>query len=343
MDGFLPSPPPAVPPPPGSATKGFTVSHVTVPPRQRLFPGPLRPFLLGLPLLLAAAGAEPCSICRCGDPTFNALGKDGYARPGWRLAFDWERFDKSEGPLDVEGEDLVENRFTLLAAYGFSDHLLVQARVPLSYRHFTEYEDGAVAESYDTSGLSDPDVSAQLRLWGSTLGPLGRRTSLWLQGGVKTALGQNDAMFDGALADEHAQPGTGSTDVTGGLSFVHLVDRRSSLFASTAYRRTGENSRGYRYGSVFLASLAYERKLGGRLDAVVELDYRDAARDTSDGEEQENTGGSLLYLTPRMLLDLGHGVVLRGALQIPVARSLNGVQEERVVANVGVTVLFGSP
>ena len=55
-----------------------------------------------------------------------------------------------------------------------------------------------------------------------------------------------------------------------------------------------------------------------------------------------NTGGTILYVTPRLLFDLGGGVVLRGAVQIPVARDLNGAQEERAIFNVGLSWVPGS-
>jgi hypothetical protein len=47
-------------------------------------------------------------------------------------------------------------------------------------------------------------------------------------------------------------------------------------------------------------------------------------------------------VTPRVLLDLGRGVVLRAAVQVPVARDLNGAQKERVVVNAGLSFLVGS-
>ena len=85
-------------------------------------------------LSLAAASAEPCSVCRCGDPTFNALGKAGYNVRGFRFALDWERYDKQEGEPELEAEELVEQRLTALAAYGFSDRFTLQARIPVSFR-----------------------------------------------------------------------------------------------------------------------------------------------------------------------------------------------------------------
>jgi hypothetical protein len=294
-------------------------------------------------LFVFAARGEPCSICRCGDPTFNALGKEGYAARGFRFALDWERFDKSEGPPEEEGEELVENRLTALVAYGFSEQLALYARVPVSFRQFQQFEAGSVSDAYATRGLSDPEVYGQARLWASTLSPtVGRQTSIAVLGGVKTALGNNDYEVDGERADEHAQPGTGSTDVFGELALLHLINPHSSLFASFQYRHTGTNSYGYRYGRSWLGNLAYEHKLTKRLDSVAELNFRQAAEDVAGAEgEDPNTGGAVLYFTPRLLFDLGRGFVLRAAAQIPFVKHLNGVQQERAVVNVGISFVPG--
>jgi outer membrane putative beta-barrel porin/alpha-amylase len=298
--------------------------------------------LAGLASFSTPSRIEACSICRCGDATFNALGKDGFAVRGLRLALDWERFDKDEGNPAEESESQVENRFTALVSYGFNDRFTVFARVPYSVRDLTTRAAGAEPESTHTSGLSDPEVYGQMRLWASPLAALGRRASLSLNAGIKTPWGGNDVRQDGERVDEHAQPGTGSTDLFGSLAFLYLIDRKSALFVSTSYRHTGENDFAYRYGSSFLANVAYEHKLGRVFDGVVELNFRHAGKDRIDeaGTLDDDTGGSLLYLTPRLLANLGHGLVLRAAAQVPVARGLNGFQEERVVANVGLTYLL---
>jgi len=303
-------------------------------------------FVVALLAALAAAPAPAlaCSICRCGDPTFNALGREGFHAPGLRVALDWERFDKDEGDPAVESESQVENRLTAFVSYGFSERLSLTARVPLSWRHLVTTAPDTEPESVNTSGLSDPEIYAQLRLWGSHLvSPVGRRATVSLVAGVKTPWGENDVVQDGVRVDEHGQPGTGSTDAFGSLVFLYLIDRRSALFVSTGYRGTGTNSHGYRYGSSFSGNMAYEHKLGSRLDAVVELNFRHAAKDSVDqeGTLDDDTGGSLLYVTPRLLVSLGHGLVLRAGAQIPLAKSLNGYQVERAVANVGLTYLFG--
>jgi len=299
--------------------------------------------LVAAGLLAVPRSGHACSICRCGDATFNALGKDGYAAQGFRAALDWERFDKDEGDPAVEAESQVENRLTALVSYGFSERFTLLARVPYSVRDLTSSSADEEPEKTHTQGFSDPEIYGQVRLWASRLGPgLGRRSSLSLNAGVKTPWGQNDVRQDGERVDEHAQPGTGSTDVFGSLAFLYLVDKDSAVFASTGYRHTGDNAFGYRYGSSVLANVAYEHKLGKPVDGVVELNFRHAQKDRvdADGTLDEDTGGSLLYVTPRLLVSLGGGMVLRAAAQIPLVKDLNGFQKERAVFNVGLSYVL---
>jgi len=59
------------------------------------------PYLISGAALVSALASTPvsaCSICRCGDPTYNALGSDGVAQTGLRLALDWDQVKKTQGP-----------------------------------------------------------------------------------------------------------------------------------------------------------------------------------------------------------------------------------------------------
>jgi hypothetical protein len=219
----------------------------------------------------------------------------------------------------------------------------VFARLPYSERDLTETEGGEV-ERQSASGLADPEIYAQYRLWASPFeGDVGMRASLYLVGGVKTSWGENDASRDGERLDEHVQPGTGSDDWFAGVSGSYQLDPKSALFVSTQYRHTGRNDAGYRYGRTTLLNVAYERKLAPRWDAVLEANYRHAGRDEVDDTHllDEDTGGSIVYLTPRVLFDLGSGWVARASAQVPLSQSsLNGAQDEKTVFNVGITKLF---
>jgi hypothetical protein len=91
-------------------------------------------------LATLASPALGCSICRCGDPTFNALGKEGIAQTGWRFALDWEEIRKTQGTRDDEFSSVLEHRTTALIAWGLSDRLNLFARVPYAERRLLEVE-----------------------------------------------------------------------------------------------------------------------------------------------------------------------------------------------------------
>ena len=98
---------------------------------------------------------------------------------------------------------------------------------------------------------------------------------------------------------------------------------------------------GYHYGNAVLANLGFERKLSGRFNGVLELNFRHAARDeTAPGESDPNTGGSVLYVSPRLLFRLQQGLFLRLGVQLPIVKSLYGDQDEKVNVLTGVTVRF---
>jgi hypothetical protein len=325
---------------------------------------------LGVGLLVVPPGdVLACSICRCGDPTFNAFGPDVYTAGKFRLALDWDRFDKENGTSDLgTGSDLrlgtppsrrfspraageitgsdaeVENRVTATLSYSFGESVTAVVRLPWSFRNLTSTDFGSGSSTTTVAnGLSDPEIYALARLWVS--GPwseVGRRSWVSAVAGVKTNWGRNGLSEGGVRLDEHAQPGTGSTDVFAGLSAVYLVDRSSSLFGSAQYRSTGTNSYDYKYGNLTLANLAYERKFGKVVDGVLELNYRHSQMDriAADGTTDPNTGGDILYLAPRVILDLGSGLVGRAGVQIPIVKSPYGDQTERVVVGAGMTYIF---
>ena len=313
-------------------------------------------------MLLAVAclvGVSPrataCSICRCGDPAFNALGLNIYNPQTLRIAFDWGRFDKSQaiGNGGADGtESVVEDRFTATFSYSPSDALTLIAQVPWATRAVTSEPGSTQVPGLEEGGggpttgrgLGDPELYALVRLWAAPFASgLGRRAWVGAQLGVKTPWGANDLRAGGARLDEHAQPGTGSTDWIAGAAGVYVLDPSSSLFGSLQYRRTGSNAFGYRYGNATLGNLGYEHKLGSAFDAVLELNARHAGEDRVDGGDtfDPNTGGGVLYVTPRVVVNLSRSVVARISAQIPVVRSLNGVQTERTVWGAGLTYIFG--
>ena len=278
-----------------------------------------------------------CSMCRCSDPVFSALGEGLYSYGGFQVAVDWARLNQSQGA----GEDLeaqVRNSLVTTISYGWQERLTVVAQVPYTFNYLTA--DGVV-EAAD--GLGDPAFYLYVRLWSSKFSQgLGRRAWISALVAVKTPWGKNDVMEEGERLDEHVQPGTGATNLSGGLSGLYLLDDKSSLYASLAYTGTGRNQFGYKYGDNVQANLVYDRKLTDWLDGLLEVNFLDAKRDQVDalGVVDPDTGGQSLYLTPRVGVHVVKGLVLRAAAQFPVWEHLNGIQDIKPAYTAGLTYVF---
>ncbi len=293
-------------------------------------------FLLVASLALPrTAGA--CSMCRCSDPVFSALGEGLYSYGGFQVALDWARLNQSQGA----GENLeaqVRNSLVATVSYGWHERLTLVAQVPYTFNHLTEN-----GEEQTADGLGDPAFYLYVRLWSSEFsGGLGRRAWISAVVAVKTPWGKNDVTANGERLDEHVQPGTGATNLTGGLSGLYLLDAKSSLYASVAYTGTGRNDFGYKYGDNVQANLVYDRKLTDWIDGLVELNFLDAKRDQIDaaGVPDPDTGGQTLYVTPRVGVSIFRGLVARAAVQIPVWEHLNGIQDVKPAFTAGLTYVF---
>jgi hypothetical protein len=303
----------------------------------------LRKALSAASALALAAGlgaptrAFACSMCRCSDPVFSALGEGLYSYGGFQVALDWNRLNQSEG-AGPDFEAQIRNTLTATIAYGWQDRLTVVAQVPYTFNHLTTADGVETADA-----VGDPSFFLSVRLWSSkfTQG-LGRRAWIAALVAVKTPWGNNDVTENGERLDEHVQPGTGATNLTGGLNGLYLIDAESSIYASVAYTGTGRNDFGYKYGNNVQANVVYDRKLTDFLDGLLEANFLDAQHDQVDaaGVIDPNTGGQSLYLTPRVGVHVVHGLVLRAAAQFPIWKNLNGIQDIKPAYTAGLTYVF---
>jgi hypothetical protein len=263
------------------------------------------------------------------------MGSQIFVPRTWHVGFGADRFAKDQvaehDPTTREEE--VENRFTFSTSRTFGERLTLVARVPFAQRTITTTEGEESA-----TGLSDPELLAHYRLLSA-----GSGSWLSLSLGLRSGWGQNDVQRDGERAEEHLQPGTGAAGVEPGLSFSRLLGAAhdGSIFGSTLGRFNGRNDAGYHYGNAFLANLGYERRLGDRLNGVIEANFRWAAKDErAPGDPDENTGGSVLYVSPTLLVKLDRALFLRLGVQIPVVKALYGDQDEKVNLLTGLVVRF---
>ncbi len=282
--------------------------------------------------LAAPTPAFACSMCRCDDPAHTLAGEPMLRQHSWRITFEAERFAKDqvsvEDPSRREGE--TELRYTAGAAWTPAHRVTLRARAAVSDRTLT-----AGAERTTRAGVSDPELSANLELMHTS-----GAHPLWIaaHAGARLPAGSNDLELGGVRLEEHLQPGAGAAGGFAGLGAVQSLGEHDALYAGVTGRWNGTNSHGYRYGGALVAHAGWQHEVRPWLEAGPELDYRSARHDLDAGERDPNTGGAVLYVTPRAELRISERLGLRLGVQVPVVSALYGDQHEKVNVQTGLVL-----
>ncbi|MBW2391642.1 MAG: hypothetical protein JRG89_24885 [Deltaproteobacteria bacterium] len=260
---------------------------------------------------------------------------------------------KASGLLPGEDPDGVEfndsQRLDLFLSWTPIDRLTLTLDVPFAFNEITEVEDGE-KETSSLSGFSDMSLQTSIVLWRNR----DILPSTWFEGRafLKFPTGKSTQAVDGRL-DPHLQLGTGSWDFGLGLAAIHRLEW-GSFYSSILYRVNTKGSLEYEYGDIFLANAGVQVPLGHALKQAslnpftlgFEANFRWADFDEVGGIRFQDSGGSILYLTPSLSARLpwpwqGYGPSLRGSVQIPVTSSwLNGFQEEDPIWFAGIQYSF---
>ena len=300
--------------------------------------GPIRrlaPALLALIAFLSMpVRARACSQCLCGSPTPpDYLLGNVDTRLGYGLE---ERYLAKKNALeDVAGEERqAEHRLGGMILYRPTGRLSLQGRLPYVFKTNTEAAEGEPEVITHSHGLGDAAVLARFDAFEFRPG-VGRRATLALVAGSTLPTGSNDARDDaGERLDAHLQPGTGAWSWTLGAA-ADAAFPKSAISANVLGRWNGSNARGYRYGDAFLFNAGYARTLATAWQAAFELNGRTARRDrTEEGADDENSGGTVLYAAPSVQWSGLAPLDVTLLVQVPVAQSLNGNQDERTTARL---------
>jgi hypothetical protein len=270
-------------------------------------------------------------MCQCGDPSYRLIGEEFFTATPWRMGLDIDH-----GGKDTAGEEAgtreteLETRVTLSGAWMPRPGLRLVGRLPFVNRRI-EASDGTST----MLGIADPEVFVHAQVTPATA-----RNWAALMLGARAPWGQNDRTLDGVRAEEHLQPGTGAGSLWAGASGALRMGTRDHAYGSVMARWNGTNRHGYHYGDAVFGNLAYQRDLMPRLAGVVEANARDARFDRVDGVQEPNTGGSVVYLTPRAQWQMSETLVLRLGVQVPVWQRMIGDQRERANLVTGITLAY---
>jgi hypothetical protein len=221
------------------------------------------------------------------------------------------------------------------ASYRFAHAWSVSAALPYIDRfHAHNHNELGVPEyeRWEYSGIGDLEVVG-LRSFGGG----DSRNRFFATAGVKMPTGVTDVKNEeGDQPEPAARPGSGSWDLLAGGGAEWRLGGSSGengaggipLRLSATGRLNGRGTEEYRIGSQVQLHLASEAPLGRVFALLGQANFRVRAKDDvgSSGLEEEDTGGSWLYLSPGLRVSTSTRASIYGLVQIPVYQRVNGIQ-----------------
>jgi hypothetical protein len=325
---------------------------------RRLYASSVAAFAAIAFVVCSPSPGRACSICQAGDPLFSAGGATAQETGTFSAYLEFQAWSKksgllAEGPGEEPepGQEVNDGRqLSLYLGWTPLDRFTLTLLLPWRWNEISEQPDEEEHTTSRLDGFGDLALNVGYVLWRDR----GVLPAIWIEARsfVEAPTGASEQREDGRQ-DPHLQVGTGSWDYGFGLAGARRMEW-ASLYASAQYRINTEGTLDYRYGDVVLANLALDVSPSHFLDAPlfqlltpgVELNFRYAEKDRSQGAGYADSGGSILFLTPSLRIRLPwwagqRAPFLRLAVQVPLTNAwLNGFQDEEEVWSAGLGIAF---
>jgi len=217
----------------------------------------------------------------------------------------------------------------LQGIYGINKRISINTM--LSYVHNKRSLVDSPEQSTTTNGIGDATFLMQYMFLDK------KETSFYITIGPKIPIGKNDILDEsGILLAPDLQPGSGSWDFIGGLSFLRNKFIRQSMSltinATTKVNTYAERFNGnqqYKYGNEIqlIAGISDNYFIKDKLiNPGLLFRYWVRVEDLADGFVFPNTGGSWVFMVPSVNLGLSPSFSAFTSFEIPIYRNLTGTQ-----------------
>lgn len=300
-----------------------------------------------IPVLLLAAGfalpnlSHACSSCGC---TLNSdWSSQGYtAGSGFRVDLRTDYYDQHqlradtkvvdrsdiEIPNEAEIQERTLNRNTLLGIdYSPSRVWGLHAELPYFDRFHTTFAEGDTELSTSHSeGIGDLRITARYQGFSADL-------SWGMQFGLKLPTGRFDDTFvagpeTAERIDRGLQLGSGTTDVIVGLYNFGNLGAHFGYFAQAMLQQPLNAREQFKPGTGVNLTAGVRYLHAGRWTPQLQLNARVEGRETGEQADRDNSGATLVYVTPGVSVELVAKLQAYAFLQMPVYQRVNGLQLE---------------
>jgi len=249
--------------------------------------------------------------------------------------------DAIEIPNEREIELYTVNRYTTLGIdYSWNANWGVDVELPYVDReHATFPEDETEISTSNSQSIGDVRVLG--RYQGFT-----PEHNVGVQFGLKLPTGSHDVVFrEGSEAgeplDRGLQPGTGTTDLLLGAYKFGNLGQDWDAFGQAQVQVALDSSDEFRAGNSINLNVGV-RYLGNETWVPqLQLNARVAAKDSGEQADADNSGGTLVDLSPGLSFNPSPKLHLFGFVQVPLYQRVNGLQlAPRITASIGARFAF---
>jgi hypothetical protein len=305
--------------------------------------------------MVPATPAVACSSCGCSLTTDWAAQGFGAVNPGWAIDLRLDYINQTDlrsgtksvdrGSLEIPNEREIQQQtkninYTLFVDYTKDANWGVTVQVPYFDRYHTTIAPG------------DTDISTSHTKSFSDVRVIGRYQgftpdhSIGMQFGLKLPTGDIHNSFisgpqAGAPLDRGLQPGTGTTDLLlGGYNFGAL-SRDWDYFVQGLVQLPLNYKEEFKPGNGLNLNAGVQYVSFEHWTPRLQINARIEGRDKGAQADIENSGATLVYLSPGAYFHLTHTTHAFAFMQLPVYQRVNGLQiEPKYTASVGVRFMF---
>jgi hypothetical protein len=282
--------------------------------------------------LLLPRAARACATCTCGDPTLTVMGAQQPFAQRLRLSLSVQHRTDALGREGIDRVELQEQQLLASVAYAPAQWLMLSATLPLVRRELTY-----VNLARDTF-VSPGDVELRGRAFIYRDRSFAPRHLLALVGGLRVPTGPLERDSAGDYAEPELQPGTGSFDPLGGVSYAFFADPWSAYASEIVYVPTPSRA-GFQVGASWRGSHTVQYQLGTawavRLGANFRLEDKTRREVAGQTRDEPDSGGFVLFATPSLVFSPMTDLILNLNVNVPVYNRLLGAHDEGPIVMLG--------
>jgi len=301
----------------------------------------LAPLILSLGIVMSSADSTACGTCGCSLNT--DWTNQGYSYgTGLHADLRFDYFNQNqlrEGlntvdrgsisfPNDREIQEKTINRNTILTlAYSPDSNWGIEVVVPACDRtHSTIAGGDDSVSSSESTGIGDVRVIGRYQGFSDD-------HSFGLQLGAKLPTGRTDDKFAtgpqaGNLIDRGLQLGTGTTDVMIGIYKYGSLSPTWGYFTHALAQSALNSYDEFRPGNALNLGAGVRYTGFNSFIPNLQLNFRAENHESGANADVENSGATLIYISPGLIGNISHDLQAFAFVQVPVYQRVSGYQLE---------------